>query len=139
MLFVLECSVRAVLVAAAVAVVVKAFRISNARARHLAWCGVVAAMLLLPAFTAWGPKATVRVLPALVEPAAEGMPFPINVTDAGPSVRPAVFPAPADVPAPAHKRPDVLLIGYLTISALSMMRLLVGALRAASLRRRARH
>ena len=59
----LECSIRAALIAAAVAAVIGGLRIANAPARHWAWCGVLAAMLLLPAFSVWGPKATVRVLP----------------------------------------------------------------------------
>ena len=52
----IESSVRAVIVAAAVAVVVHGLRIASARARHLAWCGVLATMLFLPAFCAWGPE-----------------------------------------------------------------------------------
>ena len=63
----LECSVRAALIAAAVAAAVGSLRIASAPARHLAWCAVLAAMLLLPAFSAWGPKAPVRVLPAVAE------------------------------------------------------------------------
>jgi hypothetical protein len=63
MSFLLESSLRAVLVAGAVAAVVHGLRIANARARHLAWCGVLAAMLLLPAFCAWGPRVKFRVLP----------------------------------------------------------------------------
>src|SRR5690349_3552272 len=63
----LECAIRAVLIAAVVAAVLGGLRIANARARHLAWCAVLAAMLLLPAFSLWGSKATVRVLPAVTE------------------------------------------------------------------------
>jgi hypothetical protein len=63
----LDCSIRAALIAAAIAAVIGGLRISNARARHAAWCGVLAAMLLLPAFSLWGPKATVGVLPAVAE------------------------------------------------------------------------
>ena len=49
----LGCSIRAALIAAAVAAVVSGLRIANASARHLAWCGVLAGMLLLPAFSLW--------------------------------------------------------------------------------------
>jgi len=66
----IECSIRAALIAAAVAAVAGGLRIASPAARHLAWCSVLAAMLLLPAFTVWGPKATVRVLP--VRPKASG-------------------------------------------------------------------
>ena len=135
--FVLDCSVRAVLVAAAVAVVVKALRIVDARARHLAWCGVLAAMLLLPVSIAWGPKARVRVLPAVAEPAVEATVVPVDTGDAGPFVAAPASGWPAGMPAPAHERPDLLLMGYLAIAGISLMRLLVGVSRAASLRRRA--
>ena len=35
-----------------------------AAARHSAWTGVVILMLLLPVWTAWGPKVSWRILPA---------------------------------------------------------------------------
>ena len=61
----LECSIRAALMAAAVAAVVGGLRIASPRARHRAWCGVLAGMLLLPVTSLWLPKATVRVLPPI--------------------------------------------------------------------------
>ncbi len=67
---VLEWSARVVLMALATAAALRALRIRGAGARHLAWTGVVAAMLLLPAWTAWGPKVTVPVLPAVQQPLA---------------------------------------------------------------------
>src|ERR1017187_7976857 len=63
----LECSIRAALIAAAVAAVLGGLRIANAPARHMAWCGVLAGMLLLPAVSLWLPKATVRGLAAVAE------------------------------------------------------------------------
>jgi GWxTD domain-containing protein len=61
----LEFSVRATLIAVGTAAVLLAFRIRTAANRHAAWTSVVLFMLLLPVWTAWGPKAPVRVLPPL--------------------------------------------------------------------------
>jgi hypothetical protein len=61
----LECAVRAGLIAAGTGLGLRALRVRTAAARHVAWTGVVLAMLLLPGWTAWGPKAKVRVLPAV--------------------------------------------------------------------------
>ena len=69
--FLVEFSVRAALIAAATGAVLCGMRVRSAPGRHLAWSGVVAAMLLLPLFLAWGPKATLRVLPGTTVAAAE--------------------------------------------------------------------
>jgi hypothetical protein len=58
-----ESAVRATLVAAAVALVLRVMRIESAVVRHAAWVGVIIIMLLLPALVTWGPKASLRVLP----------------------------------------------------------------------------
>ena len=52
------------------AAVLGLLRVKSAGARHAAWAGVTVLMLLLPAWTAWGPRATVRVLPPVAAPAA---------------------------------------------------------------------
>jgi hypothetical protein len=65
---VLECAVRAVLIAGATGGVLALLRIGTARARHAAWTAVVLAMLLLPVWTAVGPKVRLRIL----SPAAQG-------------------------------------------------------------------
>ena len=59
-----ECAVRAALIAVSAAVVMRVMRIRAAAARHSAWTGVMVLMLLLPALTFWGPKASLRLLPA---------------------------------------------------------------------------
>jgi hypothetical protein len=58
------------LIAAGTGLGLRALRVRGAAARHAAWAGVVLAMLLLPGWTAWGPKAEVRVLPAVAEQTA---------------------------------------------------------------------
>ncbi|HNY42745.1 MAG TPA: hypothetical protein PKJ41_20245 [Bryobacteraceae bacterium] len=136
----LECSIRAALIAAAVAAVVGGLRISGPRARHLAWCSVLVAMLLLPALTTWGPKATMRVLPAAAEPpaiaawiAAEPLsaelPEPKAIdTRISPATRPAQGPS---------WTPNLALLSYLLVAGFLLIRLLMGSARAALLRSRA--
>ena len=64
-----ECAVRAALIAVVTAVVLRAIGIKSAAARHTAWSSVMLTMLLLPVWTAWGPKAPIRLLPPLAQPA----------------------------------------------------------------------
>jgi beta-lactamase regulating signal transducer with metallopeptidase domain len=71
-----ESAVRATLMAAAVALVLKAMRIESAAVRHAAWAGMVVMMLLLPALVTWGPKASLRVLPPETREAAMTIPAP---------------------------------------------------------------
>src|SRR5262245_6281537 len=59
-----ESLVRSTLIAAVVALVLKAARVASPSVRHAAWTGVVIVMLMLPALAAWGPRAPVRLLPA---------------------------------------------------------------------------
>jgi hypothetical protein len=70
LVLVLECTLRAVLIAGATAAVLALLRIQTARARHSAWTVVVVSMLLLPVWTAVGPRVHLRIL----APAVEGMP-----------------------------------------------------------------
>src|SRR5262245_3123523 len=64
---ILDWSLRAALMAAGIAAVLSVLRVRAASSRHIAWTGVLVAMLLLPVFTTWGPKAPVRVPPAVRE------------------------------------------------------------------------
>jgi hypothetical protein len=58
-----ECAVRAALIAIVTAVVLRTIGIKPAAARHTAWASVMLTMLLLPIWTAWGPKTPIRLLP----------------------------------------------------------------------------
>src|SRR5262245_57751836 len=69
-----DCSFRAALMAAGIAVALGVLRIRVPAARHTAWTGMLVAMLLLPAWTAWGPKITAPVLPAIREELAPESP-----------------------------------------------------------------
>jgi beta-lactamase regulating signal transducer with metallopeptidase domain len=62
-----ECAVRAALIAVVTAVVLHTIGIKPAAARHTAWTSVLLAMLLLPVWTVWGPKAPIRLLPPLAQ------------------------------------------------------------------------
>ena len=59
----IESAIRAVLLAIAAAAVLRVLRITTASGRHAAWTVVLLAMLTLPLWTLWGPKAAVPVLP----------------------------------------------------------------------------
>lgn len=63
----LECFVRAALLVGATAIVLYAMRVRTASAKHSVWAGMVALMLFLPIWTAWGPKAPLCVLPPLAQ------------------------------------------------------------------------
>jgi hypothetical protein len=58
-----ECAVRASLIAVFTAVVLRTVGIKPAAARHTAWTSVMLTMLLLPIWTALGPKTPIRLLP----------------------------------------------------------------------------
>ena len=67
---ILECVVRSGLIAICTAVALYVLRVKAARVRHAVWASVVVLMLVLPAWTAWGPKAVFLVLqaaPAVVD------------------------------------------------------------------------
>lgn len=85
---ILECSIRATLAALATGAILLLTRTKSAAARHAAWTGVVLLMLVLPLWTAWGPRPVLRVLTAPAA-AAERTVFPAA----------ARYPAIAEIPA----------------------------------------
>jgi beta-lactamase regulating signal transducer with metallopeptidase domain len=125
--FSLEFALRALLIAAATAAVLRILNIRTPGARHTAWTGVLAAMLLLPAWTAWGPRIPLPLLPPLGEPASYA---------AAPALDPAPLPSAAQSHATWTWTATLLLI-YLAGAALLLIRLIAGALQARSLVRRA--
>jgi TonB family protein len=56
-----ECFVRSTLIAMGVGALLFLLRVRNARARHTVWASVGLWMLALPVWTAWGPRAAVRM------------------------------------------------------------------------------
>src|ERR1700689_4176433 len=65
---ILECMVRGGLIAVCTGVGVYMLGVKAARVRHAVWAGVVVLMLALPVWTAWGPRAVVRVLKPATAP-----------------------------------------------------------------------
>ena len=114
-----ECAVRAALLVGATAIVLYAMRVKSATARHSVWAGVVALMLLLPIWTAWGPKASLRVLPPLAQSIPNKAEVPIEILSTG-------------VPRSALVSPRlaVLLSAYLLVLFLLLLRLAIGTVRA---------
>src|SRR5688572_23303943 len=78
-----ESAIRGVLIAAGVAVVLRMAHIKAPAVLHAAWTGVVA-MLLLPLWTLWGPKASIPLLPVATT-ASTLAPHPAVVASSPPS------------------------------------------------------
>ena len=55
-----ESAIRVTLIAAIIALVLFAMRIKTASVLHAVWASVIFLMMLLPAWVAWGPKASSR-------------------------------------------------------------------------------
>jgi GWxTD domain-containing protein len=133
----IESAVRAVLLAIAAATVVRVLRITTASGRHATWTVVLLAMLTLPLWTLWGPKASLPVLPAhsvgsVASAPVEHVPF---VAAAGEShaTAPAAAVLRADPVAPRASNVSWRVLA-LTIYGLGVVvllgRLIVGTVRA---------
>jgi len=82
----LESSFRAAVMFAAMAAVLALLRVRSAAIRHAAWSAVLLTMLLLPAWTAWGPELPLRVLPAAAPQTESFLPdVPAPLTLASPA------------------------------------------------------
>jgi bla regulator protein BlaR1 len=131
----LECAVRAALIATGTAVVLWAMRIKMAATRHAAWTAVVVAMLLLPIWSAAGLKVALRVL--------RPMPSPIGIAADPANVIPAAALPGTTLPDPpaggdsgrGMNWHDVLVGLYLLGASVLLARLAVGTVRARRLRR----
>lgn len=122
----LECFVRAALLVGATAIVLYAMRVRAASAKHSVWAGVVALMLFLPIWTAWGPKAPLRVLPPLAQNIARKSNLLVGT-----------FSTDGLRSTPISPRLVVLLGAYLLGLCLLLFRLAIGTLRARRLVREA--
>lgn len=132
-----DVAVRATLMALGTASILWALRIRTAAVRHAAWTTVVIAMLLLPIWSAAGPKIALAVLPAAA---------PVTLTTSTVDVT----PPPADTPSrpastaatartPGGRGPgELALIGAYAIGVFTLLlRLGIGTIRAQKLRRTA--
>jgi bla regulator protein blaR1 len=128
-----ESAVRAILMAAGTALVLWLMRVRSPAAKHSAWTGLLILMLLLPAWTAWGPKTTWRILPAVSGDAAA------QFTHAGKFVPASatheIQGAPRTDPMPVWQTTAIAL--YLLGLSVLLLRLAVGTVRAQRLIRSA--
>jgi bla regulator protein blaR1 len=133
----LECALRATLMAAGTAAVLWAMRIRSAAARHAAWTVVLLGMLVLPIWSAAGPRVSLRWLGPTAPPAG-------IVAEPTPDLPPpAVLSETSPQDAPANRTParvdvqDVLIGMYLVGVSVLLARLAIGTVQAHRLRRRA--
>ena len=133
-----ESSVRSTLIVAAVALVLKAMRVASPSIRHAAWTGVTLMMLSLPALVAWGPDASVRLLPADVSDAWTIAPSPAGAAAAARTgtARTVTPPAPVEGDAGWNWRTYAAGAYFLGLAVL-MLRLAAGTLQVHWLTRRA--
>jgi beta-lactamase regulating signal transducer with metallopeptidase domain len=133
-----ECAVRAALIALVTAVVLRTIGIKPAAARHTAWTSVMLTMLLLPIWTALGPKTPIRLLPpveaheSIAAPLQNALPYSVRLTEMRP-VKPS-RPRPT---GQNWNRQSLLLIVY-GVGAFGLLaRLAIGTARTHRLRSRA--
>lgn len=127
-----ECSIRAALLALCAAAILAALRVKAAAAQHAVWTGVAGCMLVLPLWTAWGPKAAMPLLPARYAAAQANPDAP-----AQPQLEAAASPADGlAIPAtrgsaPPHPWPWELIAlgGYASGAVWLLLRLAIGTVR----------
>lgn len=121
-----ECSLRAALIIGGAAIVLSAMKVKEPTAKHQIWTGVLALMLLLPIWTSWGPKASLRVLPPLTHARTNQAVFPIETRSPSAALSAATNPE------------LTLLFGiYVLGVCLLLLRLGIGTLRSRSVAREA--
>ena len=120
----LESAIRATLIAAVIALVLLAMRIKTASVLHAVWASVVILMLLLPAWIAWGPKASLPVLSPESGQATAAIALPIVEAPTAASVA-------AQSASAGQRDPINWMLGiYLTGLGVLLVRLAIGTIRA---------
>jgi TonB family protein len=135
---ILECAVRASLTAVCMGAVLCILRVKSARVRHAVWTSVVVLMLALPVWTAWGPRAMVRVLRPADTPTTSRSTASIAAFSAQAlpqAFRAATRKPPVDSPTLTWRNclAGIYLLGFCALLA----RLATGTVRAHMLVRRA--
>jgi beta-lactamase regulating signal transducer with metallopeptidase domain len=133
---ILEWSIRALLLIAGTGLVVITLRLRGASLLHRAWTGAMLAMLLLPAWTKWGPSVAAPVLPAAHE-RTTSVEIPMRAElprrETSPAVMAERIPS---VPAPPSATWQQLLTAvYLAGVAVMLVRLVRGTLQVRSIPR----
>jgi hypothetical protein len=115
----MECAVRATLLVGSTAVMLYVMRIKASAAQHRVWTAVVLLMLALPLWTAWGPKVSLRLLPAMGQEATNGTFMPTRALTS------------PFVPSPLFSTWQALLLsGYLVGLCWLLFRLAIGTVHA---------
>jgi beta-lactamase regulating signal transducer with metallopeptidase domain len=114
-----ECAVRSVLLIGGTAFLLFVIRVKAASARHSVWAGVVVLMLLLPIWTSWGPKVSLRLLSPLAPMAAS------EVVPLAGTLSSSLLPSPL-----LSAWEGALLRVYLLGLCLLLLRLVMGTIRA---------
>jgi len=114
-----ECAVRAALLVGGTAIVLHAMRVKAASARHSVWAGVMALMLMLPIWTSWGPKVSLRLLPPLAQITANEAIAPVGALSS------------SSLPSPLLSTWEAVLLGvYVLGLCLLLLRLAIGTIHA---------
>jgi beta-lactamase regulating signal transducer with metallopeptidase domain len=130
-----EFAIRATLIAAGTAAVLGILRVKSAAARHSAWVAVLVLMMLVPLWTAWGPKASLRVLPAVTAPVSSRPTVsPQTFSELASPVQHVVAASPGRA---IRSWPACLACIYFLGVSVLLARLAIGAARAHMLVRRA--
>src|SRR5213075_1104129 len=120
-----ESAIRVTLIAAVIALVLFAMRIKTASVLHAVWASVVVLMMLLPVWVAWGPKASLPVLP----PQATAVITPlVDVPPPLPAGLEARSPSPVREDGGYSLRVNAISGIYLLGLSLLLLRLAVGLL-----------
>ncbi len=133
---ILECVVRATLIAICTAAVLYMLRVKAARVRHSVWASVVVLMLALPVWTAWGPRAVLRVLSPAAAPAVKHSTIAAETF----AQRVPAEPLPAATTQPLSSPwtwRRILIATYFAGFCILLARLAIGTVRARLLVRRA--
>jgi hypothetical protein len=132
-----ESAVRGTLIAASIGGIVWAARITAPALLHAVWTAVLIAMLLMPLWIVWGPKASVRVLPApspdvIAQPIGPSVPVRAAAVAATPSTSNPLPPSQRDV----WSWREWALVTYAAVAFALLARLAIGTVRTLGLRRR---
>ena len=140
----IESAIRAVLLAIAAAAVLRVLRITTASGRHATWTVVLLAMLTLPLWTVWGPKAALPVLPtrsvSLAVPPApvEHVPFVAPAGEFRATTPGGVPPAGPVTPQASNMSWRAIALSIYGLGVVILLgRLIVGTIRAQRIIRRA--
>ncbi len=129
--FFLECTIRAALIVAVTALLLRLMRVKVAPVRHRVWTGVLLLMLALPLWVACGPKAPIRLLPASVSAIVDESPLQAPLPAYGAKGIGGTWQQIAAPSRPAISAASEILLGlYLFGAFIFLARLAIGTWKA---------